>query len=119
MTTTLGRWLLVALAILGVAILTPAVAAHGTGPAATDGAPYASPNDGNATDWATWMEARMTEYMGPGAVEWMEAHMGTTVDEMGRYVADGEGPYGHGAGMDGTGTEMYGPGTGMGGQGGC
>ena len=112
MTTTLGRWLLVALAILGVAILTPAVSAHGTGPAATDGAAYAPPGDGNATDWTAWMEARMTEHVGPGALEWMEAHTGTTIDEMGRYMADGEGPHGHGSGM-------YAPGTGMYGQGGC
>jgi hypothetical protein len=32
----------------------------------------------------------MTEHMGPGSVEWMESHMGVTVDEMGQDMADGE-----------------------------
>lgn len=85
-TVTIGRWLLVALTIVGLAF-TPAVAsAHGDGPA-TDDAPR---DNGTAAEWATWMEAHMTEHMGPGAVEWMEEHMGVTVDAMARDMADGD-----------------------------
>ena len=80
----LGRWLLVALAIVGLVFAAPVVSAHGT-----DTTPDDAPAD-NATagEWATWMEAQMTEHMGPGSVEWMESHMGVTVDEMAQGMAD-------------------------------
>ncbi|WP_458191027.1 hypothetical protein [Haladaptatus sp. NG-WS-4] len=95
---TIGRWLLVALAIVGLAIVAPAVSAHGNETTADDAPPY----DGNTADWAAWMEAQMTDHMGPGAVEWMEAHMGVTIDEMARDMADGGhangGTYGQGRG---------------------
>lgn len=83
-TFTRGRWLLVALAVVGLALAAPAVSAHGNDTTADD-----TPTD-NATadDWATWMEAQMTEHMGPGSVEWMESHTGVTVNEMGREAAD-------------------------------
>ncbi len=45
------------------------------------------------------MEAQMTEHMGPGSVEWMESHMGATVDEMAQDMADDDyngGMYGQG-----------------------
>jgi len=90
-----GRWLLVALAIVGLAFAAPMVSAHGNDTTADD----ASPSDGTAADWATWMEAQMTEHMGPGSVEWMESHMGVTVDEMAQDVADdydNHGRYGQG-----------------------
>ncbi|AUV84506.1 hypothetical protein C2R22_23470 (plasmid) [Salinigranum rubrum] len=91
----LGRWLLVALAIIGLAVAVPAVSAHGTDTAADDTPPY----NGTADDWAAWMEAQMTEHMGPGSVEWMESHMGVTVDEMAQDMADDDyngGMYGQG-----------------------
>jgi hypothetical protein len=91
----LGGWLLVALAIVGLAFAAPVVSAHGTDTTADD-----TPTD-NATadDWAAWMEAQMTEHMGPGSVEWMESHMGVTVDEMAQDMADDDyngGMYGQG-----------------------
>lgn len=94
---TIGRWLLVVLALIGLVFAAPMVSADGNETAADD----ARSNDA-AADWAAWMEAQMTEHMGPGAVEWMEAHMGVTVDEMARNMADG----GHGA------SGMYGQGHG-------
>ncbi len=90
-----GRWLLVALAIVGLAFAAPVVSAHGNETTADDAPPY----NGTADDWAGWMEAQMTEHMGPGAVEWMESHMGVTVDEMAQDMADDD--------YDG---EMYGQG---------
>ncbi|MDS0474643.1 hypothetical protein [Natrinema sp. 1APR25-10V2] len=94
---TIGRWLLVALAIIGLAFVAPVVSAHGNETTANDAPPY----DGNATadDWAAWMEAQMTEHMGPDSVEWMESHMGATVDEMAQDMADDDyngGMYGQG-----------------------
>jgi hypothetical protein len=45
------------------------------------------------------MEGQMTEHMGPGSVEWMESHMGVTVDEMAQDMADD----GYNGGMYGQG----------------
>lgn len=75
---TLGRWLVVALAIVGLAFVAPVVSAHGNETTADD----APTSDETADDWAAWMKAQMTEHMGPDSVEWMESHMGVTVDEM-------------------------------------
>ena len=89
----LGRWLLVALAIVGLAFAAPVVSAHGNETTADD----APRDDTTADEWATWMEAQMTEHMGPGSVEWMESHMGVTLDEMVQTMADEEfhdGPHG-------------------------
>ncbi|MFC6993761.1 hypothetical protein ACFQH3_19805 [Haladaptatus sp. GCM10025707] len=94
-TFKLGGWLLVALAIIGLAFVAPVVSAHGTDTTADDAPPY----DGTAADWAAWMEAHMTDHMGPGSVEWMESHMGVTVDEMAQDMADDDydgGMYGQG-----------------------
>jgi hypothetical protein len=99
----LGRWLLVALAIVGLAFAAPVVSAHGNDTTADD----APPSDETTDDWAAWMEAQMTEHMGPGAVEWMESHMGVTVDEMARDMADEE--YHNGA-ETGSNGGMYGQG---------
>ncbi|WP_458208643.1 hypothetical protein [Haladaptatus sp. NG-SE-30] len=82
---TIGRWLLVALALVGLALAAPAVSAHDNETTADDAPPY----DGNAAGWAAWMEAQMTDHMGPGSVEWMETHMGMTIDEMAQDMADG------------------------------
>ena len=81
-----GRWLLVAVAVLGLAVAAPVVSAHDNGPAADDAAPY----NGTADEWATWMEGHATDHMGPGSVEWMESHMGVTIDEMAQDMADDE-----------------------------
>ena len=83
-TITLGRWLLVALAVVGLAFAAPAVSAHGEASTAYD----APPDNATAEEWATWMDAQMTDHMGPGATEWMESHMGVTVEEMGQDMAD-------------------------------
>ncbi|MDS0282680.1 hypothetical protein [Haloarcula onubensis] len=95
-TFKLGRWLLVALAIVGLAFAVPVGSAHGTDTTADDTPPY----DGTTTDWAAWMEDHMgpgsvewmENHMGPGSVEWMEDHTGLTADEMAR-DHDGYGPY--------------------------
>ena len=86
---SLGRWLLVALAIVGLAFAAPLVSAHGDEPnQGNETAAEGTPADGNAADWATWMEGHMTDHMGPDAVDEMEAHMGVTVDEMAQDMAD-------------------------------
>jgi len=96
---TIGRWLLVALAIVGLAFAAPVVSAHDNETTATaDGAP---PYDGDTAEWAGWMESHMTDHAGPGAVEWMESHMGVTVDEMAEDMADG----GQMAGYGGMGSQ--------------
>ncbi|WP_302080550.1 hypothetical protein [Salinibaculum rarum] len=82
----LGGWLLVALAIVGLTFAVPVVSAHGDDTTADD----APTDNATADDWATWMEVQMTEHMGPGSVEWMESHMGVTVDEMAQDMADEE-----------------------------
>ncbi|MBX0298145.1 hypothetical protein EGH21_18365 [Halomicroarcula sp. F13] len=92
---TIGRWLLVALAIVGLAFAAPVVSAHDNDTTADD----APTDNATADDWAAWMEGHMTEHMGPGATEWMESHMGVTVDEMAQDMADDDyngGMYGQG-----------------------
>ena len=80
----LGRWLLVALAIVGLAFAAPVVSAHGDEP--TQG--NETPADGDAADWAAWMDGHMTDHMGPDAGDEMEAHAGATIDEMAQDMAD-------------------------------
>ena len=83
---TLGRWLLVAVAVVGLAFAAPVVSAHSTDTTADD-----TPTDNATADqWAIWMEAQMTEHMGPGSIEWMESQMGVTVEGMaqGQGMAD-------------------------------
>ncbi|SEP17879.1 hypothetical protein SAMN04487948_1191 [Halogranum amylolyticum] len=92
---TLGRWLFVALAVVGLAFAAPVVSAHGNETTADDTSPY----DGIADDWAARMGAHMTDHMGPGSVEWMESHTGVTDDEMAQDMADDDyygGVYGQG-----------------------
>ncbi|MFC6758095.1 MULTISPECIES: hypothetical protein [Haloarcula] len=81
---TIGRWLLVALAIVGLALAPGLGSAHGNDTAADDAPPY----DETTDDWATGMDGHMTDHMGPGAVEWMESTMGVTVDEVAQDHAD-------------------------------
>jgi len=118
---TIGRWLLVALAIVGLALAAPLVSAHGTDDTDTTAAD-APPSDGTAADWAAWMETQMTDHMGTGAVEWMESQVGVTVDEMAEAMAAGG--YHDGVADEGDGPDVgagAGPGYGGGmfGQGHC
>lgn len=99
-------WLLVVLAIVGLAVAAPVVSAHGNDTAADDAPPY----NGTATEWTAWMESHMNDHMGPGAAEWMESYMGVTVEEMGEDMAD-DGRMGGYGGMNGY--------SGMGGAGHC
>lgn len=83
---TIRHLLLVTIAIAGLVVASSLVTAHGGEQAGADGAPV----DGNASDWATWMEQHMTEYMGPGSVEYMESSMGVSVEEMAEDMANGD-----------------------------
>lgn len=82
----LGRWLLVAIAIVALVFAAPVASAHSTDTTA-DEAPTAN---ATADDWTVWMETQMTEHMGPASIEWMESQMGVTVGEMGQDMADEE-----------------------------
>lgn len=83
---TLGRWLLVALAIVGLAFAAPVVSAHGNDTTADD----APTDNATADEWATWMEAQITDHMGSSSVERRGSHMGVTVDEMAQDTAKEE-----------------------------
>lgn len=85
----LGRWLLVALATVGLAFAVPAVSAHGDEPmqgneTAVDGMSA----DGATADWAAWMDGHMTDHVGPGAADAMGWHRGATVDDVAQDTAD-------------------------------
>ncbi|WP_416840258.1 hypothetical protein [Haloferax sp. DFSO52] len=84
-TFNIARWFVVALAVVGLAIAAPVASAHGTDSTVGD----APPAGGTATEWTAWMEAQMTQHMGPGTIEWMESHMGVTIEEMGQFMAGG------------------------------
>lgn len=81
----LGRWLLVALAIIGLAFAAPAVSAHvdelsqGNETVADE-----MPADGDTAEWAT----RMDGHMAPNDVDEMGAHMGVNVDIMTQDVSN-------------------------------
>lgn len=85
MTDTLGRWLVVVIAVLGLASSATVVSAHGTD-GTTDDQPAST-----AHEWVAWMDAHVTDHMGPGAIEWMESHMGVSVDGMASSMANGNG----------------------------
>lgn len=82
-TTNLGRWLLVGFAIIGLAVAGP-VSAHGDATTATD---TQVDNESDGT-WGTWMEAQMTDHMGPDAIAWMESHIGVGETGHDTVVAD-------------------------------
>ena len=85
----LGRWLLVALAIVGLAFAAPGVSAHGDEPTqGTETAADGMPVDGDAEAWAAWMEGHMIDHMGPDAGNQMSAHTGEAVGEMPQGMAD-------------------------------
>lgn len=83
---TIAGWLLVAIAVVGLALAIPAVSAHGPGPLAGD----ASADNETATDGPGWMGPNAGEHMSPASLEWMAQHMGMTVEELTRHMADGE-----------------------------
>lgn len=95
-TIRIGRWLLVAIAVVGIAFVVSATTLSMTAPVPADAHPVTM----DADEWATWMDSHMTGHMGPGSLAWMESHMGATVDQMGQYMA-GSGP--RSAGMYGQG----------------
>ncbi|WP_336134706.1 hypothetical protein [Natronomonas amylolytica] len=89
----LGGWLLVALAIVGLAFAAPVVSAHGDEPTQGNETVAGEMAESDTAGWAAWMEGRMTDHMGPGAVEEMESHTGMTVDEMAQEMADDNHPH--------------------------
>lgn len=92
---TFGLVLLVAVAVLALLL----VATLATSQTARPMADYAHPYGADTDKMAIWMDARMTDHLGPGYVAWMEAHMGATVDEMTRYMTGNS----HRGGMAGQG----------------
>ncbi|MFP4625838.1 MAG: hypothetical protein ACLFNI_04515 [Natronomonas sp.] len=88
---TIGSWLLVTVAIVGLAFVVPIAGAHDEDLSAsnqsvvTDG-----PVDANSTELADWMETQMIVHMGPDAPDWMESQMGVTIDEMAQDMSDGQ-----------------------------
>ena len=90
------RWLLGAIAVLGIALVVSMTTVWLTAPV-TD---YPHPVTADADGWGTWMEVHMTDHMGPESVAWMESHMGATVNQMAQSMA-GNGP--RSAGMYGQG----------------
>ncbi|WP_340100977.1 hypothetical protein [Salinibaculum salinum] len=94
MNSTLGRWLLVTLALVGLALAVPAVAAHGDGPTQANETTQTNttmtaetPAVNTTADWPTWMEDHMATHMGPAATEWMESHMGVNRDDSAQAAA--------------------------------
>lgn len=81
--TTLS--VLMGLVLLVLATGTGAVTAHENGEN-TDHSHDGMPTNGTAADWATWMEQRMTDHMGPQAADRMQDRMGMTYEEMGAHM---------------------------------
>lgn len=99
-TTETRRWLLVAVAIVGLALAATAVGAHETGTTtdhADDGATADHPHNWTHEEWGDRMENHMTEHAGPGSVAWTEEHAGVAVEGTAPHVGDGT-HIGHGTG---------------------
>jgi len=90
---TVGRWLLVTLAILGLALAVPVVSAHGGDPVGVNETVDADRPVVDQADRVAWMDT----YMGTDTIDargWhmgspvgdMATHMGLTVDEMAQYM---------------------------------
>ncbi|MFB6354554.1 MAG: hypothetical protein ABEJ92_10780 [Halobacteriales archaeon] len=77
---TVGRWLLVALAILGLALVATSVSAHG----ADTGTDEAPPANATAAEWAAWMHEHLTAE----EIAWMEQHSGLTLEAMAEHMAE-------------------------------
>ncbi|MEF8775669.1 MAG: hypothetical protein V5A43_04095, partial [Haloarculaceae archaeon] len=87
--TNLGRLLLVAVAIVGLAFAASVVSAHGDEPTQwNETTAEERPAHSDAANWAIWMESHMTDHMGPGAVDVMESYIGVSVAEMAQYMAE-------------------------------
>ena len=84
-TTTLS--VLLGLVLLVLATGVGAVTAHENGDD-IDHSHDGMPANGTAADWATWMEQRMTDHMGPEASARMQDRMGMTYSEMGAHMAE-------------------------------
>jgi hypothetical protein len=90
---TVGRWLLVTLAILGLAVAVPVVSAHGGDPVGVNETVDAEQPVVDQADRVAWMDTHIGTdtfdargwHMGP-PVEDMATHMGLTVQEMGQYM---------------------------------
>lgn len=77
---TVGRWLLVAIAILGLALVATTVSAHGN----DTGTNEAPPANATAAEWAAWMQEHLTA----DEIAWMEQHSGLTLEEMAEHMAE-------------------------------
>jgi len=90
---TVGRWLLVTLAILGLALAVPVVSAHGGDPVGVNETVDAEQPVVDRTDQVAWMDAHMGTAI-PDARGWhmrppvddMATHMGLTAEEMGWHM---------------------------------
>lgn len=87
MNSTLGRWLLVTLALVGLALAVPA-GAHGDGPVQANETAQTNttvaaetPAVNDTADWPALLDDHMVTHMGPAATEWMESHMGVSLDD--------------------------------------
>lgn len=103
---TIGRWLLVAIAILGLALVATSVSAHGND-TGTDEAP---PANATAAEWAAWMQEHLTAE----EIAWMEQHSGLPLEEMTEHMAeDGhwDGDHWTGDGFHHGPGHMYGDGS--------
>lgn len=78
--STPGRWLLVAIAIIGLALVATTVSAHGN----TTGADDAPPANATAAEWEAWMQDHLTTE----EIDWMEQHSGLTIEEMAEHMAE-------------------------------
>ncbi len=97
---TIGRWLLVALAIVGLALAPGLGSAHGNETTADDAHPY----EETADDWPTWMEDHMSVTVGEMAQD-HDNHQGTNGQD---HAGDYHGPYGQGQTDDHRGTHGQG-----------
>ena len=74
------------LAVLMILLLAVgSVTAHGGNASTSDH--DRMPENASAAEWATWMEQRMTEYMGADAAAQMQERMGMSYEEMGQHMA--------------------------------
>ncbi|UTF52054.1 hypothetical protein [Natronosalvus rutilus] len=92
--TTLGRWLLVAIAVVGLAVAVPLVGAHGNDTAGND---TATETDG--ADWIAWMIGHVNGdgdhagSHGAGMHETgthgtgMDSHASGSIDDMNQHMA--------------------------------
>lgn len=90
---TVGRWLLVTLAILGLTLAVPVVSAHGGDPVGVNETVDAEQPVVDQADRVAWMDTHMGTdtfdargwHMGP-PVDAMATQMGLTVQEMDQYM---------------------------------